>query len=153
MGIIPGYISFRGKWGTIDSKGIILDRRSGRIREGTKILSSSINGLKIGNFKALVCLATEHRIVIFLRGDGLNDRLGSDPDYNFRNGIKPLLPQSLDKFDERSCRTANILNNFELKARKILANLPVNLHRRSKNLLTANIVLSSGPGKNRFFLQ
>ena len=152
MEIMPGDIAFRGNWGTIDSKGIILDRRAGRIREGTKELSSSINGLKIGNVKALVCPATEHRISIVLRGDGLDDRLkGSDPGDNFYRGIKPLIPQSLDKFDERSCRTANILNHFELKVRKILANHPVNLNRKSKNLLPANIVLSREPGKIDFF--
>ena len=38
MEIIPGDIAFRDNWGTIDSKGIILDRKAGRIREGTKKL-------------------------------------------------------------------------------------------------------------------
>ena len=60
-GIIPGDIAFRGNWGTIDSKGFILDRRAGRIREGTEKLCSSLNGLKIENVEFFACQTMKDR--------------------------------------------------------------------------------------------
>jgi 2,3-bisphosphoglycerate-independent phosphoglycerate mutase len=45
MKIMPGDVAFRGNWATLDDEGMIVDRRAGRIREGTKELSSSLCGL------------------------------------------------------------------------------------------------------------
>lgn len=149
--IMPEDIAFRGNWGTINAEGGIIDRRAGRIREGTKKLCSSINGLKIENVDVLVYPATEHRLSIVLRGGGLNDQLrGSDPFENFFTGIKPCFPKPFVQQDKKSSRTAKILYLFEQKAKTILKNHPVNLDRSSKNLLPANIVLSREPGKIDF---
>ena len=146
-GIIPGDIAFRGNWATIDSKGFIIDRRAGRIRDGTEKLCSSLNGLKIENVEFLVNPSTEHRLSIVLRGKGFADQLsGSDPYKTFNTKIKPLVPQPFKISDKKSLYTAKMLTLFESKARSILKNHPVNLIRKSKNLLPANIVLSRAPG-------
>tara|TARA_B100000700_G_C15002655_1_gene837045 strand:- start:44 stop:1159 length:1116 start_codon:yes stop_codon:yes gene_type:complete len=146
-GIIPGDIAFRGNWGTIDSKGFILDRRAARIREGTEKLCSSLNGLKIENIEFLVSPATEHRVSIVLREKGISEQLsGSDPFKTFNTKIKPLIPKPFKRSDKKSLYTAKILNLFELKARNILKNHPINLYRQSKNLLPANIILSRESG-------
>ena len=150
--IIPGDVAFRGNWATIDEKGEINDRRAGRIRKGTKELSSSLSGINIEDISVLVAAGTEHRLAIVLRGNDLGDRLnGSDPGDYFQTGIRPIVPHAFEKNDKKSSRTAKLLNLFELKAKKILANHPVNLDRNSKNLFLANSILTREPGKVNFF--
>lgn len=150
--LFPGDIAFRGNWATIDHKGKIIDRRAGRIREGTKELSSSLCNLKIEDINVLVAKCTEHRVAIVLRGENLVESIcGSDPGDSFPNELKPIVPYALKKNDEKSYRTAKLLNLFEIEARKILENHPINLERSSKKLLPANTVLTREAGKVHFF--
>jgi len=148
MKIIPGDIAFRGNWATLNDEGMIVDRRAGRIREGTKELSSSLCGLKIDDVSLYVGSGTEHRVALVIRGSGLGDCLsGSDPGDHFLSGKKPRHPEVLKKNDKKSLRTAKYLHLFELAARKILATHPVNLKRKSKRLLPANSILTREPGQ------
>ena len=152
MKIMPGDVAFRGNWATLDDKGMIVDRRAGRIREGAKELSSSLCGLKIDDVSLYVCSGTEHRVALVLRGSGLGDCLsGSDPGDRFLSGIKPEHPEVLKNDDENSLRTAKYLHLFELEARKILALHPVNLERKSKRLSPANAILTREPGQVHAF--
>ena len=68
MKIMPGDVAFRGNWATLDDEGMIVDRRAGRIREGTKELSSSLCGLKIDDVSLYVGSGTEHRVALVIRG-------------------------------------------------------------------------------------
>ena len=150
--IRPGDVAFRGNWATLDDQGKIVDRRAGRIREGTKELASCLSGLKIEDVTVDVGVGTEHRVAVVIRGVGLKDCLsGSDPGDHFSSGIKPRIPMSLNNSDEKSSRTAKLLNLFELEARKILAQHPVNLEREKNGLLAANTILTREPGQVHVF--
>ncbi len=152
MKIMPGDVAFRGNWATLDDQGKIVDRRAGRIREGTKELASSLSGIKIEDFTVEVGAGTEHRIAVVIRGTGLQDSLfGSDPGDQFHSGIKPRLPVALKQNDVKSVRTAKILNLFEQEARKVLTQHPVNLERVSKGLFAANAILTREPGQVHAF--
>jgi len=148
MEIMPGDVAFRGNWATLDDQGKIVDRRAGRLREGTEELASSLCGLKVEDITVDVGAGTEHRVAVVLRGAGLGDCVsGSDPGDRYRSGIKPRLPIPLNKNDEKSYRTAKLLNLFELEARKILAKHPLNIARVSKGLFAANAILTREPGQ------
>ena len=152
MEIKPGDVAFRGNWATLDEKGKIIDRRAGRIREGTKELSTSLCGVKIGDVCVNVGAGTEHRVAVVIRGAGLKDCIsGSDPGDRFSSGIKPRHAAPLKKNDKKSLRTAKYLHLFELAARKILAFHPVNLERKSERLLPANSILTREPGQIHAF--
>ncbi len=152
MKINIGDVAFRGNWATLDEKGLIVDRRAGRIREGITQLASSITGQKIENIRIDVASGTEHRIAVVMRGSGLQDCVsGSDPGDNFDSGIIPRPIKPLNKNNQKCSRTAELLNLFELKARGILAEHPVNLERVSKNLLPANAILTREPGQSHYF--
>ena len=58
--IRPGDVAFRGNWATLDDQGKIVDRRAGRIREGTKELASCLSGLKIEDVTVDVGLSLIH---------------------------------------------------------------------------------------------
>ena len=152
MEIKPGDVAFRGNWATLDEKGIIVDRRAGRIREDTKELSASLCGVKIDDVCVNVGAGTEHRVAVVIRGAGLKDCIsGSDPGDHFSSGIKPRHAVPLNKNDKKSLRTAKLLNLFELEARQILSTHPVNLERLSKQLLPANAILTREPGQVHAF--
>ena len=50
--------SFRGNWATLDEKGLIVDRRAGRIRDGINELALSISGQNINNVRFDVAAVT-----------------------------------------------------------------------------------------------
>ncbi|MDP7171231.1 MAG: alkaline phosphatase family protein [SAR324 cluster bacterium] len=152
MKILPGDVAFRGNWATLDDTGKIVDRRAGRIREGTKELASSLSGIKIEGASVEVGAGTEHRVAVVIRGTGLEDSLiGSDPGDHFHSGIKPRLPVALKQTDQKSVRTAKILKLFEQEAGKILTRHQVNLERVSKGLFAANAILTREPGQVHAF--
>ena len=91
--------------------------------------------------------ATEHRLAIVLRGDGLSPRIqGSDPGEG-ATAEAPLTPEPLDPTDELAADTARILALFEQKARKVLSRHPVNKKRKRQGLPVANAVLTRGAGR------
>ena len=117
MKINIGDVAFRGNWATLDEKGLIVDRRAGRIREGINELALSITGQKIDNVRIDVAAGTEHRIAVVIRGHGLQDCVsGSDPGDRFHSGIIPRPIKPLNKNKPKCLRTADLLNLFELKA-------------------------------------
>ena len=152
MKIMPGDVAFRGNWATLDEKGLIVDRRAGRIRDGTKELSSSLTGLKIDDVSFYVGFGTEHRLAIVMRGSGLGVCLsGSDPGDHSLSSRTIRHPEVLKKNDKKSLRTAKYLQLFELAARKILSTHRVNIERESKRLLPANSILTREPGQVHSF--
>lgn len=118
-------LSARANFATMDAKGIITDRRAGRIpTEKTigicKKLQESIGvfeGVKVEVFPA-----KEHRFVVVFRGEGLADGL-SDADPH-REG-SPLPEVRATKAGAE--KAARVLNAFLKKAQEILKNeLPAN---------------------------
>lgn len=141
----PGDVAFRCNFGTVDEEFNVLDRRAGRIRENTHILADSLNGIVIDGVKVLFKEATEHRAVLILRGQGLSANItDSDPKILDVN-TKYKKVQSIDGKKE-SIYTANILNEFFLKAYEILKDHEVNKARKAYGKLPANFILTRGAG-------
>ena len=140
----PGDIAFRCNFSTIDEKGIIIDRRAGRIREGTKKLANAINSISsINGVEIIFMESTGHRAVLVLRGEGLSDKVtDADPKYE---GNPPKEVVALDGSKEAE-NTANVLNQLIWKSYNILKEHPVNLLRIEKDLNPANIILPRGSG-------
>lgn len=148
--IQAGDVILRSNFATIseiDGRKIINDRRAGRIRTGSKELAKSLQGIELRDgVKGYVIPATEHRAVLVLRGDNLNQNLSdSDPKENGKPFKKVV---SLDETQD-SIRTAELLNEYLDKCQKILENHPINLERKAKGLLPANCIITRGSGKMR----
>ena len=138
----PGDIAFRCNFVTVDEDMKVLDRRAGRIREGTEDLAKALDGIKIGRVKVIFRAGTEHRGALVLRGKGLSPQV-SDTDPH-EHGVpvpeaKPLVPKAKG--------TAKALNAFTRAAHKALKDHPVNQERVAKGEMPANLVLARGPGQ------
>jgi 2,3-bisphosphoglycerate-independent phosphoglycerate mutase len=140
----PGDIAFRCNFSTADEKGIIIDRRAGRIRKGTDQLAHAINSLdSINGVEIIFMESTGHRAVLVLRGEGLSDKISdADPKYD---GKPPKEVVALDGSKEAK-NTANILNQLIWESYDILKEHPVNLLRIENDQNPANIILPRGAG-------
>ncbi len=112
-----GDVAARGNFCTIDEKGIITDRRAGRITtEKCVELCNLLNGLKIDGVDIKVYPVREHRFVVVFSGENLaQDVTESDPS---RTGVAPLL---ITAIKPEAGRMADIANKFVAKAKEILA--------------------------------
>ncbi len=125
----PRDIAARGNFCTIDSRGIITDRRAGRIStEKNAELCQLLNKIAIDGAEILVTPVKEHRFVLILRGEGLSWELtDSDPQQ------VGLAPKKIEALLPQAQRTAEIANEFVSQARACL-----------KNESLANMVLMRG---------
>jgi 2,3-bisphosphoglycerate-independent phosphoglycerate mutase len=113
----PDDVAARGNFCTIDGKGIITDRRAGRIStEKCVELCKLLDGMKIDGVDIKVYPVREHRFVAVFRGKDLRTELTeSDPS---ETGKAPLEV----KAEHAIARgTANIVNQFIAKAKDILS--------------------------------
>lgn len=142
--VMEGDIAFRCNFSTADDQGIIMDRRAGRIREGTEELSQTINSMKLEeDVKIIFKESTGHRAVLVLRGAGLSDQISAaDPKYD---GKKWTPVQPLDDTPEAN-KTALILNEVVEKSYELLKDHPINLKRIENGENPANIILPRGAG-------
>ncbi len=137
----PGDVAFRCNFSTIQD-GKIVDRRAGRIKEGTKELAESINGMDMDidfYFKE----AVEHRGVLVFRERDLGSEV-TDIDPHACN-VPPHRSEALTDTEEDK-RTAELLNEFTEKTQEILKDHPVNEERKKQGKPLANIILSRGAG-------
>ncbi len=148
----PDDIALRGNFATLDDRGYVVDRRAGRIREETEELAAALDRMALPReleetVEVRVRAATEHRLAIVLRAEGLSPAIqGSDPG----DGAAPgpaLTPSPLDPSDARAVHTARVLGLFELAARDLLREHPINKRRQEKGLPPANAVLTRGAGR------
>ncbi|HUF78728.1 MAG TPA: 2,3-bisphosphoglycerate-independent phosphoglycerate mutase, partial [Thermoanaerobaculia bacterium] len=151
--LAPGDIALRGNFATLDEEGRIVDRRAGRIREGTEELAAALDRPPLGernewaDFTIRVRMGTEHRLAVVLQGDGLSPAIaGSDPGDGAPPG-PPLAPRPIDPAEPSAVRTARLLAHFEEHARRVLADHPVNRRRVEAGLAPANAVLTRGAGR------
>jgi 2,3-bisphosphoglycerate-independent phosphoglycerate mutase len=86
--IKSGDVAARGNFCTIDEKGLVTDRRAGRIStEKCTELCQLLNGISIDGVEILVYPVREHRFVAVFRGDNLTaDVTESDPQ---QTGVAP----------------------------------------------------------------
>ena len=142
MQLQQGDIAFRANLATVDKKGVIIDRRAGRI-DNSEPFAELLNGMEIKGIKFIIKAGTAHRLALVMRGKGLSPNISdSDP---HKEGIKPLEIKPLDDSKEAAF-TAKVLNEFLAKAHKILAGHKLNKGRKRQGLMEANFVLTRGAG-------
>lgn len=144
MDLQAGDIAFRCNFATVNEEGLVLDRRAGRIREGTKALAEAIDGMKIDGVQVLFKESTEHRAVLILRAQGLSEKV-SDTDPK-TEGVPVKMAVSKDGMED-SRKTADIIKKLQIEVYKILDQHEVNLNRAKKGLPKANFILTRGAGK------
>ena len=113
-----GEVSARGNFSTVDSQGILVDRRAGRIpSEITIPLCRDLNEIQVDGVDLSVYPVEGYRFVLHLRGEGLSDMVtGTDPQ---RTGVAAVEAKALAPEGEK---TAGIVRGFVDQAKEILKN-------------------------------
>jgi 2,3-bisphosphoglycerate-independent phosphoglycerate mutase len=112
----PDDIAARGNFCTVDDKGIIADRRAGRIpTDKNTELCRLLNNIAIDGAEISVLPVKEHRFVLILRGEALSPELAdSDPQQ------LGLAPKKIEALSPQAQKTAEIANEFVSQARSLL---------------------------------
>ncbi len=146
-----GWLAMRANFATIDEKGKILDRRAGRSlsRFEAKLLEREINAIQVSvPFKFIHTYG--HRGVIAFKGDFSKHIQNTDPAYQkTKQGISnavqnpklEIMRCTAIKKDEKTNRTAKIVNEFTQKVILALKNSTINVHRKKRFQLVANALL------------
>jgi 2,3-bisphosphoglycerate-independent phosphoglycerate mutase len=120
----PGDIAARGNFGTIDKKGLVIDRRAGRVsNEKCIALSKLLDGQVIHQVRIFVSPVREHRFVAVFRGEGLALEVSdSDP---LMTGIPP---KPVNALNPEAAKLAIVANEFIAQAKTVLAkHYPANM--------------------------
>ncbi len=119
LDVQAGDVATRGNFCTLDTDGLVTDRRAGRIptEEGQKRVDI-LKQITIPGVQTQVEVVKEYRFVVTMRGEGLSGALAdTDPQVT---GVKPLSVQPTDDSSE-AVRTAELFNQWIAEARKALA--------------------------------
>jgi 2,3-bisphosphoglycerate-independent phosphoglycerate mutase len=119
-----GDVAARGNFCTVDARGLITDRRAGRISTDLCVrLTDRLRTIRVPGVEVLVEPVKEHRFVLVLRGPGLSGRL-SETDPQLLG--KPPLP--VHGQDAEAAPTAARVNDFIAQAARLLADAaPANM--------------------------
>jgi 2,3-bisphosphoglycerate-independent phosphoglycerate mutase len=123
MELKPGDVCARANFATLDAKGIVTDRRAGRIPTETceklcAMLSAKVK--KIGETEVIIQAGKEHRFVVVFRGKGLEGPL-TDADPN-REGLAIPAVKPRDPKNAGQKKVAKLIADFYKLALPILAN-------------------------------
>ena len=116
----PHDVAARGNFCTLDSAGLIADRRAGRIasEESFRVVER-LQAVRIPGVETFVKPVKEHRFVVVFRGPGLDGAVAdTDPQ---AVGVAPLDPQPSSPV---AGRTAEVAREFVRQAREVLAAEP-----------------------------
>jgi len=104
----PGDIVARGNFCTVDIEGNIIDRRAGRLSTERNIeLCRRLDEMVIDGIDISVRTVKEHRLIVVLRGEGLNAGVAdTDPQ---KEGVPPKEALALSK---EANKTAKVVNKF-----------------------------------------
>jgi 2,3-bisphosphoglycerate-independent phosphoglycerate mutase len=144
MEVRGGDVALRCNFSTVDENWRVIDRRAGRITQGTAELARAVNGIEIEGVQCFFKESVAHRGALLLRGEGLSARITDvDPhtEGEFVRECRPLDPQ-----DEAAQRTARVVNAFVRLSYERLKEHPINRERVAQGLLPANIILPRGAG-------
>ena len=127
--LAEGDVAARGNFCTVDSQGLLVDRRADRIpTEKSAPLVELLDRIEVPGVRLSVYPVRDYRFVLVLRGEGLGDQIGeTDPQ---EVGVSPLQARAVS---EDSAKAANAVNAFVAAAHELLSG-------RS----TANMVLLRG---------
>jgi 2,3-bisphosphoglycerate-independent phosphoglycerate mutase len=117
-----GDVCARANFCTLDAKGIVTDRRAGRIatevcEELCDVLSKKIK--KIGDTEVIIQAGKEHRFVVILRGKGLEGPL-TDSDPN-REGLPISTVKPTNAKSAKQKKAAKLVADFYAAALPLLA--------------------------------
>lgn len=122
----PGDVAVRGNFCTVDEKGLITDRRAGRIATDKAAEAvKSLQTIRVPEVAIEVREVKEHRFALALRGEGLDHHIAeTDP---LIVGEAPLLAKP-EISDPKAKRTADFVNAWVEQAReKLKAHHPANM--------------------------
>ncbi|HSL10722.1 MAG TPA: 2,3-bisphosphoglycerate-independent phosphoglycerate mutase [Actinomycetota bacterium] len=114
----PGDVAARGNLCTIDDDGVVVDRRAGRIADdlAREVVATLQERVRIDGVEVFFRHERGHRLLVVLRGDGLDPRV-SDTDPQ-KTGVPSLPPRPLDA---DAARTADAVESIDAQARAVLA--------------------------------
>lgn len=112
-----GDVAARGNFCTVDDKGVVTDRRAGRLSTARSAeLCRLLQGIRIEGVQTSVLPLMEHRFAVVFRGKGLVAELsGSDPQ------LEGKLPRAIVAQSEASQRTAGLVHRFVSRSAELLA--------------------------------
>ncbi|PWU10574.1 MAG: phosphonopyruvate decarboxylase-related protein [Verrucomicrobia bacterium] len=118
----PGDVCARANFATLDAKGIVTDRRAGRIPTETcerlcAMLSAKVK--KIGETQVIIKAGKEHRFVVVFRGKGLEGPL-TDADPN-REGLPIPIAKPRDPKKAGQKKMAKLIADFYKVALPVIA--------------------------------
>lgn len=112
----PNDVAIRGNFCSLDDRGLISDRRAGRIASDIgKKLCEKLDKITIPGVEIFVRPVKEYRLVVVFRASGLGGNVAdTDPQ---KTGVAPLDPVGRDAASQR---TAEIAKQFLAQARSVL---------------------------------
>jgi 2,3-bisphosphoglycerate-independent phosphoglycerate mutase len=118
----PGDVCARANFATLDTKGIVTDRRAGRIPTETceklcAMLAAKVK--KIGDTQVIIKAGKEHRFVVVFRGKGLEGPL-TDADPN-REGFAIPTVKPRDPRNAKQKKMAKLIADFYKAALPVIA--------------------------------
>ena len=118
----PGDVCARANFATLDNKGIVTDRRAGRIpteacEKLCALLAAKIK--KIGDTQVIIKAGKEHRFVVVFRGKGIEGPL-TDADPN-REGFAIPAVKPRDPRSAKQQKMARLIADFYKVAKPLLA--------------------------------
>lgn len=156
----PGDVSIRCNYVTITDDFKILNRTAGYPREGTEVLESAINGIRLSDPRVEFQFrnSQDYRCVVRFRGYNISPEISDmDPNYN-------AIPDAIDNLDlldsgeskiilakplkqtPEAKNMSKLLNEFVVKAHTVIKELPFNHDRIAKGLPPVNGILPRGAG-------
>src|SRR5713101_3849684 len=117
----PGDVAARGNLATLAPDGTIADRRAGRVPdpEALQVVARLQAGVQVPGIEVFFRHEREHRVLVVLRGPGLDARLAdTDPQ---RTGVAPLPAEALDP---QGKHTADLVAEVDAQIRTVLASEP-----------------------------
>lgn len=117
MDLAPGDIAARGNFCTLDTTGLITDRRAGRITTAeAEPLVARLNEIEIDGVSIEVRPVKEYRFGVVMRGEGLDERLkDTDPQMVGKPPL-PVIPEN-----PQAERTAVLFDEFVARATQVLS--------------------------------
>ena len=115
--LLPGDVAARGNFCTVDSSGLLVDRRAGRIpTELSAPLCERLDRIEMDGVELRIYPVQDYRFVLHLRGEGLSELVSeTDPQIT---GAAALPVRALSPEAEK---TAALVNGFVDQASRLLA--------------------------------